>query len=151
MPKLVMWTEPIPLAVSNKFVVEHHRHHGKVLGHRWSMGLFDCDEVLRGVAIVGRPVARAFNHHEIVEVTRLCTDGAPNGCSMLYSACAREARRRGFKRIITYILETEPGTSLKASNWSKEAWVRGRSWSCKARPRNDKHPLVNKWRWGLVL
>lgn len=106
MPKLVMWTEPVPLAVSNKFVIEHHRHHGKVLNHRWSM---------------------------------------------LYSACAREARRRGYIRIITYILESESGASLKASNWSREAWVRGRSWSCPSRPRTDKHPVVNKWRWGLEL
>lgn len=40
---------------------------------------------------------------------------------MLYSACARIAKDMGFEKIQTYILESEHGTSLKASGWNKEA------------------------------
>jgi hypothetical protein len=36
---------------------------------------------------------------------------------MLYSACARAAKALGYGRIITYILESESGTSLRASGW----------------------------------
>ena len=47
----------IPLKVANDFVALHHRHHGPVQGHKFSIG-YVRDGHLRGVAIVGRPVAR---------------------------------------------------------------------------------------------
>jgi hypothetical protein len=42
----------------------------------------------------------------------------------------------GFKRIITYTLESEPGTSLKASGWRVDSDnVGGKHWSVPSRPR----------------
>ena len=41
-----------------------------------------------------------------LEVYRLCTDGSRNACSMLYAAAWRAARAMGYKRLITYILDT---------------------------------------------
>ena len=43
---------------------------------------------------------------EVVEVTRLCTDGTKNACSFLYGAAARIAKEMGYKQIQTYILES---------------------------------------------
>jgi hypothetical protein len=96
---------------------------------------------------MGRPVARASNDGFTAEVTRLVSDGTPNACSMLYAAAARVARDLGYRRIQTYILASEPGTSLKGAGWTKDKDVKGRSWSCPSRPRTDKHPIEDKTRW----
>lgn len=53
----------------------------------------------------------------------------------------------GYRKLVTYILDTEPGISLKAAGWRCVAKVRGRSWSCESRPRVDKHPTQGKLRW----
>jgi len=106
----------IPLSSANAFVIENHRHHGSVIGHKFSIGLYD-DGQLVGAAIVGRPTGRYLDDKKTLEVYRNCTNGIHNGCSQLYGACAREAKKRGYSRIITFILESEPGTSLRASGW----------------------------------
>ena len=74
------------------FVLDHHRHHGWVSGFLWLHGLAGEGSALVGIAVVGRPVARALQDGLTMEVTRLCTDGEPNGCSMLYGA-ARGGRQ----------------------------------------------------------
>lgn len=132
---------------ANAFVQRLHRHHKRAAGHRFSLRAVDSTGETRGVCIVGRPVARAIDHSRVVEVTRLCTDGTPNACSVLYSAAARAARELGYAEIQTYVLATEPGTSLVASGWERGNDVKGRSWSCQSRPRTDKHPTVDKVRW----
>ena len=77
------------------------------------------DGELIGVAICGRPVARALDNGTTLEVLRVCIkDPAPrNACSYLYARCQRIWTALGGEKIITYTLETEPGSSLKAVNW----------------------------------
>lgn len=135
--------ERLDLADANAFVSRHHRHHLPVIGHVFSIGV-SFDERIVGVAIVGRPVARMRDNGVTAEVTRLCTDGTKNACSFLYGACTRAAFALGFKRIGTYILASESGTSLRASGWRKIAEVKGRSWSTPSRLRVDRHPLEDK-------
>src|SRR5579859_562950 len=113
-----MKIRPCELRDANAFVERLHRHHKKVQGHRFSIGLWDEDKLV-GVAIVGRPVARMTDHTKVLEVTRLCTDGTKNACSALYSAAARVGKELGYERIQTFILESEPGTSLIATGWVK--------------------------------
>lgn len=133
----------IELAEANAFVAEHHRHHKPVVGHMFSLGAALGDKIV-GVVIVGRPVARMRDDGETVEVTRLCTDGSRNACSFLYGAAAKAAFALGFKRIGTYILASEPGTSLTATGWRLIGERGGGSWSVPSRPRVDKHPLQKK-------
>lgn len=133
----------IDLAEANAFVAEHHRHHPPVVGHVFSIGAAKDGKVV-GVSIVGRPVARMRDDGETAEVTRLCTDGTRNACSFLYGASARAAFALGFKRIGTYILASEPGTSLAAANWRLVGETSGGSWSRGNRPRVDKHPTQAK-------
>src|SRR5262249_35162865 len=102
----------IGLDEANSFVEQHHRHHKPVVGHLFSIGAVDGNDVVVGVVIVGRPVSRMRDDGVTAEVTRLCTDGTKNACSFLYGAAARAAFALGFRRIGTYILATEPGTSL---------------------------------------
>ena len=124
------------LKEANAFVAKYHRHRGPVTGHRFSLGCVRReDQGLCGVAIVGRPLARKINDETTVEVLRLCTDGTPNACSALYGACLRAASALGYQRIITYTLEDEPGTSLKAAGWTFGYRTAGGSWTRNGRPR----------------
>jgi len=140
---------PMPFDEACEFVRVHHRHHGVPVGHKFSIGCADGERVC-GVAIVGRPVSRGLDDGWTLEVTRLATDGTPHACSCLYAAAWRAARAMGYRKVVTYILDTEPGTSLKAAGWSMVAQTDGGSWSCKSRPRVDKHPLQGKLRWEMT-
>lgn len=129
---------------------KYHRHHKPPVGHKFSIGVTNGDNIV-WVAMVGRPVARHFDNGYTLEVNRLCTDGTKNACSMLYSAAWRASKALGYKRLVTYILSTENGVSLKASGWKLVGEAGGGSWSCKSRPREDKHPLVSKSLFEVVL
>ena len=109
---------PINLKTANAFVQQYHRHHKPTRGHKFSIGVSD-NGALVGVAICGRPVARRLDDGYTLEVNRLCTDGTPNACSILYAAAYRAARAMGYNRVVTYILDTENGTSLKAAGYTR--------------------------------
>lgn len=137
---------------ANAFIAKRHRHHKPVQGHRFSQSLWIDELVMVGVAITGRPVARAIDHHRVVEVTRLCTDGMPNACSALYSAAARAAKELGYDKIQTYILDSESGVSLKAAGWVYEQTTAGGDWNCEVRKgRRTDQPQEPKQRWARVL
>jgi hypothetical protein len=138
---------PITIADAREFIVQHHRHHKPP-----QSGLFACacaiGDVVNGVAIVGRPSSRLLQDGWTCEVTRLATDGTRNACSILYSACWRAARALGYRKIITYTLASEGGASLRGAGWRIVCErAGGGSWSRKARPRIDSHPLQTKLRW----
>lgn len=132
---------PMDLEGANEFVARHHRHHSEVVGHKFSIGAAVGQDLV-GVVIVGRPVSRRRDDGLTLEVTRLCTIGAPNACSFLYGRAAKAAFSLGFKRIGTYIRSDEPGSSLKAAGWRQIAETPGRSWSVPSRPRKDKTDLI---------
>ena len=147
-----MNVQPVTLAAANAFVHSWHRHSRPVVGHRFSLGLFDADLQLRGVAIVGRPVARLLDNGWTLEVNRVCTDGARNACSMLYGAAWRAAKALGFRRLITYTLPEEGGASLRASGWHCIGQRGGGTWDRpnNGRPRVDTHPTQAKLLWEAV-
>jgi len=140
---------PCTLREANGYVVKWHRHHGRVVGAKFSLAVRDAEQI-RGVAIVGRPVARHLDDGSTLEVTRVATDGVSNGCSALYGAAWRAARALGYQRLITYKHKSEPGTSLRAANFQLVAVVKGRSWSCTSRPRGHR-PIVDKERWQIQM
>ena len=131
----MLFIKPIDLKTANSFVLEHHRHNGKVLVHRFSIAVYEGDKMV-GVAICGNPSARKLDDGKTVEVKRVCTDGTYNACSILYGRCARIAKEMGWEKIITYTLEQEGGASLRASGWKVDAEnVGGKSWDMPSRPR----------------
>lgn len=150
--KVKLTVRPVEFAIAIDFVSKNHRHHKQPQGHRFSLACFDSDR-LCGVAVVGRPVARLAGHPcEIAEVTRLCTDGTRNACSILYSACARVCKEMGFIRIQTYILEEESGTSLKASGWICDGISGGGQWKhTDGKDRRTDQPVGMKYRWSKSL
>jgi hypothetical protein len=138
--------QPIGLDVANWFVNSWHRHARGVVGHLFSLGLFDADLTLHGCAIVGRPVARHLDDGYTVEVTRLATDGTRNACSQLYGAACREARRRGYRWVVTYTRDDETGASVKAAGFRWGGVVRGRQWDTPGRRRPLRN-VVDRVRW----
>ncbi len=141
---------PISLREANAFVERNHRHHKGVTGHKFSIGCTRDGELV-GVAIMGRPVSRYLDDGLTLEVNRLCTTGAENACSMLYGAAARAARAMGYRKIITYTLDTEPGTSLRAAGWQCAGPADGERWTGKRRPAADLYPPQKKLRYEKQL
>ena len=107
---------PITLCEAFLFVRRHHRHHRPPQGGLFAVActLEGSDEVC-GVAIVGRPIARRLDDGWTAEVTRCCTDGSRNACSMLYGAAWRACRALGYRRLVTYTLPEEGGCSLRGA------------------------------------
>lgn len=140
---------PVTQKEAFAFVQREHRHHYVPRGGLWWHGAADADGRLRGVCIVGRPVSRELDEGFTCEVTRLATDGAANACSLLYGAAARTALNgKGFRRILTYILASEDGASLRAAGWHYLWTTDGGSWNCPSRPRQDRHPTEPKHAYG---
>lgn len=148
-----LFVVPLELSEANRMVAAHHRHHKPAQGHRFSIGVVDADGRLCGAAIIGRPVARlAGSPRDVLEVVRLVTDGTDNACSAMYAAAARAGAAMGYRRIQTYILDTEPGTSLKASGWVCEGEAGGGQWKhTDGRPRCTDQPTGAKQRWARTL
>lgn len=108
--------QPVTYAEACEYVTQYHRHHIPPQGHKFSIAVADADKVV-GVVMIGRPVARHLDNGRTLEVVRCCTDGTKNAASMLYGAAWRAAKALGYRRIVTYTLASEPGTSLKAAGW----------------------------------
>lgn len=140
---------PITLKAANDFVSDKHRHHKACVGCKFALGLL-ADNELCGVAICGRPVARHYDDGLTLEINRLCTNGTRNACSMLYSACVRVARAMGYRRVITYILQSEDGASLKASNFVYDGIAGGEIWRG-SRKRDNGVPKEMKKRWIYLI
>ena len=138
--------QPITFAEACDFIAEHHRHHDPPQGWKFGMAVNDGEKVV-GVVVVGRPVSRYLDDGWPVEVTRCCTDGTKDACSKLYAAAWRAAKAMGYKRMITYILGTEDGTSLKASGFRELYKSKGGEWNCQSRPRVDHAPTCEKTLW----
>lgn len=138
--------QPITYREACEFVRRHHSHHKPPQGHKFSIAVNDGEKVV-GVVMVGRPVSRYLDNGWTAEVMRCCTDGTKHVASKLYAAAWRAARAMGYKRLITYTLKEERGTSLVAARYKVVGLAGGGSWNCKSRPRIDKHPLGQKRLW----
>lgn len=153
-----MTLRPLSLREANAFIATHHRHHKATQGQKFSIAV-EVEGKRVGVAVVGRPVSRGCNPEEVAEVTRLCTDGTPNACSFLYAAAARACRAMGYTRIQTYILASEPGTSLRAAGWSLDGHTKGGQWDHTSEQqlrldggtRRTDQPTEPKARWTRLL
>jgi hypothetical protein len=115
---------PLTLAEARRYVAEHHRHNEPPVGHRFSIGLRRDDELV-GVVIAGHPVARKADDGLTIELVRLTTEGDRNACSRLYGAACRAAFAMGYRKVITYTLADEPGSSLRAAGFTEDGTTEG--------------------------
>lgn len=104
---------PITVKAAKRAVKLWHRHLKRVTGGLFAVSVVDENNMLRGVAIVGRP-ARLAQDGWTCEVVRCSTDGAKNACSLLYSTCRRVAQLLGYRRCLTKTLPEEGGVTSRA-------------------------------------
>jgi hypothetical protein len=146
--------QPITYREACAFIREHHRHHDPPQGYLFAVAVNDGSRVV-GVATIGRPVARMLQDGFTAEVTRVCVlsdlprykDHPPPACSKLYAAAWRAARALGYRRLITYTLATESGTSVKAAGWKEVGRAGGGQWNRKSRPRVETQQAGQKTLW----
>lgn len=140
---------PIAMVTANAVVRDWHRHNRPVICGLFAIGA-QFDFRIVGVAIVGRPLARALEDGFTAEVRRTCCipEAPKNTNSFLYAACWRAWRAMGGRRLVTYNLETESGASLRGAGWKVVAEVRAKPWTHPSRPR-DYQPVYGqrKLRW----
>lgn len=143
---------PVTLKEAKTFVALHHRHNKPPIGHKFSVGV-EMDNVLVGVAIAGRPIARHFDDGLTLEITRTCTDGTTNANSMLYGAIWRVAKAMGYKKCITYTQNDETGASLRAVGWIRAKELPARSgWNCDSRHREAQGTeWTERVRWEICV
>lgn len=137
---------PIHLKPAKEYVRQYHRHNIPPVGGKFAVACYD-DGRLCGVAICGRPTARYSDNGRTLEIYRNCTDGTYNACSKLYGAVCRVAKDMGYRRIVTYTLESENGALLRASSFVYEGTAGGEAWTG-TRHRNyyiSPEEMKNRW------
>ena len=137
---------PLKRDEAQEFVRRVHRHHPPPPGDIFRLGVADESGEIRGVAMIGRPVARHYDNGWTLEVNRVATDGCENACSALYAAAWRATRALGYRRLITYTLVSEGGISLVAAGWRVIGDRPARSWSDASvlRPRVDTNGATDQ-------
>lgn len=148
---MTLHLQPIDFDEAARFIALHHRHHLPPVGWKWGVAVNDGEKVV-GVVTVGRPVARMLDDGFTLEVTRCCTDSTPHVASMLYGAAWRACKALGFRRLVTYTLKSESGTSLRAAGYRAlyETKDRPNGWDTPSRPRVVKAPTEGKTLWEAV-
>ncbi len=146
---------PLRMAVANDFVSRYHRHNGKVdhRAHRFSIGLLNDNGELIGVAIAGLPIAQKEDDGKTLEILRVCVkDGYQNANSMLYARVKRIGLLMGYERIITYTLQSESGSSLRAVKATLLTKIdRPSHWNRPNRPRVEQTvSYLPKQKWLLA-
>lgn len=146
---------PCSIDRAREYVATLHRHHSPSTSRTlWAVAVADDAGAVRGVAMVGLPVARYQDDGWTLEVHRVATDGCDNACSALYGAAARQAKALGYHRIITYIREDEDGVTLRAAGWvNEETPTGGLGWSRPhlGRARVETTELMRRRRWATTF
>lgn len=148
---MVLHAVPVDLSEARAFVASFHRHNAPPAGGKFAVGCSDGQRLV-GVAIVSRPVGRHTDDGETVEVTRCCVlSDAPKGaCSFLYARCWQASKAMGYRRLITYTLQSESGASLRGAGWKLVAELAAnRPGMWQTRPGRAWHPVVGqaKFKW----
>lgn len=142
---------PMKLKEAAEYVRNFHRHNKPPTGGLFAVGVSDGYQLV-GVAIVSRPVSRQLDNGETVEVVRCCVhDDAPKGsCSFLYARCWQAAKALGWKRCVTYTLQSESGASMRGAGWKIVAELQGstgKAWQTRAGRDWQEVTGQSKFRW----
>lgn len=150
---------PVTLPVAGQYIDAYHRHLDAPQGALFAVGVADNTDLLRGVAIVGRP-APGLQDGTTCAVLRVATDGARNACSMLYAASWDAAKGMGYTRIVTYTQNDEDGRSVASCGWTPTAlnFERAGDWTNRPRRQPGRRAatrwtaqLATRWNPPLVV
>lgn len=143
-----MRLRPIYRREADAWIRATHRHLPPPQGWIVGVALEDDAGELRGVGVLGRPLARRLQDGQTAEVTRVAVaEGVPNGCSMIYGALRRAAVALGYRRMVTYTLPSEGGASLRASGWREDGRTDGGEWAREGRSSGPALLPDQKTRW----
>lgn len=150
-----MKVTPIHLKEAAEYVNQYHRHCGPPKFHKFSISLRIPEETEPiGVAIVSTPKARALMDGRTLEINRVCVNPCYlNACSKLYAQAIKAGKALGYQRFITYTLEGESGSSLRAVGFQSDGITSGKKqgWNSLSRPRKQtENAEMNKQRWVLL-
>lgn len=155
-----MIIRPIHIREADEFVTIHHRHNKAAGNGKFAIGCFIIMNITNGiwiycigVGIGGRPRSRHLDNGLTFEIYRVCTIGHKNATSFIYSKMKKIAQLMGYLKIITYTLQTESGSSLKAIGAIVEKSVEHKKqWNDSGGvKRNHQAVTVQlKFRWSLI-
>jgi hypothetical protein len=141
---------PITIKAANKVIKEWHRHNKPVHGALWATSAY-VDGILVAVAIIGRPVSRNLDDGFTVEVVRCCTtpEALKGTNSFLYGKAKRQAQSKGYRKIITYTLQSESGASMRGAGWNGQPIKGNKNKGWNTREGRDRQEVVkeDKIRW----
>lgn len=123
---MTLEARPIFRTPARRWIWEHHRHNVPPTGWLGAVAIWDDDRMC-GVGTLGRPSGPGMQDGVTAEITRCCTDGTKNACSMIYARLARAAAAFGYTSVITYTLASEPGSSLRAAGFELDSEPRART------------------------
>jgi hypothetical protein len=156
---------PISKTAARQFVQEWRRHNEAPTTQQvaFACALAD-DETVVAVVTAGHPVARGLHDGFTLEVSRVCVrpgyEVTKNANTRLYGAMRRVGAALGYRRLVTYTLQEETGTSLRAAGFSDPVDIGARTWTdSKVRVRHDttiwgdrvNAAGVPKFRWEMTL
>lgn len=109
---------PVSITEARAFVEKHHKHHHAPPGASFAVGVA-CLGRLVCVALVGRPISPELDADPtIAELTRGASDGSTWGAASLCTRTAGEAAvLLGYRRVVSYTLLGERGTSYRKAGW----------------------------------
>lgn len=152
--KLKLKIEPISLKETNAFILSYHRHNNPVSNNFKFCMCATYGDQLVGVILVDRVHNRHLDDGYTLEVSRCCTrpDAPKNTNSFLYGRAWRVAQAMGYHKLITFTLQEESGSSLRASGFkivgqtTKEA-----QWHTRKDSVRKWHPVYgqDKFRWEI--
>lgn len=145
---------PISLREAQLYIEANHRHCGPPKFHKFSLSLtVPGENEPVGVAVASTPKARALTDGKTLEINRVCCNPHyGNACSKLYAHAVRAGREMGYCRFITYTLQGESGSSLRAVGFHMNGLTADSKagWNSPSRPRDTtRYPFGRKVRWIL--
>jgi hypothetical protein len=146
-----MIIQPITLRAADAFVTEHHRHNKAAGNGKFAIACVHEGQLV-GVGICGRPRSRHLDDGFCFEIYRVCTNGQINATNFIYGRMRRIAQLMGYTKIITYTLQSESGSSLRAVGAVVEASVtHTRQWNSWRTIRRvfQSVTVQAKYRWVL--
>ena len=140
---------PVSRADARAFVTRHHSHHWAPNTWLLSVGV-EFGGSLVCVATLELPKARMLCNGTTAEISRVCSDGTTkNAATVAIGALSRAALALGYRRLVSYLLLGERGTSYRAANWHPAAISAGGKWDRPSRPAGNRETtqVSAKVRW----
>lgn len=140
---------PVTIGQARRFVEMHHSHHHAPQSGLFAVGVAAGADLVC-VAVLGRPSARALDATDtIAEVTRSASIGVPHAASKTIAAVSRMALAGGYRRLVSYTILGEHGTSYRAAGWRVTgAADRGGTWHTRDGRNVTQTGIKIRWEYG---